>query len=135
MNKHEIFYWLSEGTALGITRDNALIPWDDDLDVSFMYTFRQKFIEKVLPELLMNGFTLDGFLNNNNFILLSRKNEKLDVDVVQKDAKYTTECNSLFPYLNNIWKKIYLNESFNIPGPEYLEFLYGKDWKTPRKDK
>ena len=34
MDKHNIVYHLEGGTLLGIIRDNALLPWDYDVDIS-----------------------------------------------------------------------------------------------------
>ena len=32
-NNKNIFYWIGQGTLLGITRDNKLIEWDHDIDI------------------------------------------------------------------------------------------------------
>jgi len=32
LNSIGVRYWLSQGTLLGVTRDNQLIPWDRDID-------------------------------------------------------------------------------------------------------
>ena len=31
-NKEKIFYWIGQGSLLGIIRDNKLIEWDHDID-------------------------------------------------------------------------------------------------------
>ena len=31
-NKEKIFYWIGQGSLLGIIRDNKLIDWDHDID-------------------------------------------------------------------------------------------------------
>ena len=49
MSQFKIPYWLSEGTALGAVRDNSFIEWDDDVDVSFMYSYRDAFLKNVFP--------------------------------------------------------------------------------------
>jgi len=144
MNENGIFYWLSEGTALGVIRENRILPWDDDVDVSFYYTYHDIFIKKALPLLRKNGFILSRVENKSNFISLSRKNEKIDIDIVQKgnncvapktkNTGYSTSCDELIPYLN-IKPITFLNTIFNVPGEEYLEYLYGKDWKTPKISK
>ena len=36
LDRCEITYWLEGGTLLGIRRENRLLPWDDDIDVSMM---------------------------------------------------------------------------------------------------
>jgi len=33
LNNKNIFYWIGQGTLLGITRDNKLIEWDHDIDI------------------------------------------------------------------------------------------------------
>ena len=32
LNKEKIFYWIGQGSLLGIIRDNKLIEWDHDID-------------------------------------------------------------------------------------------------------
>ena len=145
MNKHSIFYWLSEGTALGVIRENRILPWDDDVDVSFNYEYRDIFIKQALPSLLLNGFVVAEVRYGGNFIVLIRKNEKIDIDIVQKNGNctalrtintnYNNECNNLIPYLKGIHPVTFLNTNFNVPGVEYLEYLYGKTWKIPSKKK
>ena len=144
MKKHGIFYWLSEGTALGVVRDNSFIPWDDDVDISFKHHHKQTFYDNVLPELKDNGFVLGRIIHNDNFITVHRKNEKIDIDIVQengecmanntKNAGYSKKCNDLLKYLN-MNTVLFLDRSFNVPQEEYLEYLYGADWKTPKKSK
>jgi len=36
LEKENIHYWLEAGTLLGIVRENRLLPWDNDLDVSIL---------------------------------------------------------------------------------------------------
>ncbi len=144
LTKADIPFWLSEGTALGVVRDSKIIPWDDDLDISFMYNYREKFLE-LLPILEQNGFVLSLVLNNGNFLGFIKNNEKVDIDIVQKDgscnaaktknAGYTSKCNDILPYLNRMRKITFLGKEFNVPGDDYFEFLYGSDWKTPKRSK
>lgn len=34
LRRHEIDFWLDQGTLLGVVRDGALLPWDKDIDIS-----------------------------------------------------------------------------------------------------
>ena len=36
LNNHKIRYYLDFGTLIGAMRDNALIPWDNDIDISLI---------------------------------------------------------------------------------------------------
>ena len=46
--KHDINYWISDGTLIGAVRHGGFIPWDDDIDLSIMRDDYNKLIE-VLP--------------------------------------------------------------------------------------
>ena len=38
METASIPYWLEGGTLLGIIRENRLLPWDNDMDISMYKT-------------------------------------------------------------------------------------------------
>ena len=145
MNLHKIPFWLSEGTALGVVRNNSFISHDDDVDVSFMYNYREIFLKDVLPVLFLNNFVLGGSANHGNYIGLHRNGEKFDIDIVQQDGqcvanrtsntKFNTECNNLLKYLNNMRQIEFLGTTFKVPGDDYLEYLYSSSWKIPKKSK
>ena len=139
-----IEYWLSEGTALGAIRDGVIMPWDDDVDVSFMYKYKDVFIQKGIPKLSEAGFSIGYIVNKGNFFTFVRNGERMDIDIVQKDGycnaaktkntKFTDQCNDILPYLNDMEKINFLGREFTVPNEGYLEYLYG-DWKTPIKSK
>ncbi len=50
-DKHGVRYWLDFGTLLGIVRENRLLPWDTDMDMSIFAQDREKVRDIVLPEI------------------------------------------------------------------------------------
>ena len=51
-------YHLEGGTLLGIVRDNAILPWDDDLDISVPYEYESR-VRKALRFLYFDGWRID----------------------------------------------------------------------------
>jgi lipopolysaccharide cholinephosphotransferase len=45
LDKHDIYYWIDEGTLLGAVREKKLIEWDHDIDLAIWY----KDIDKLSP--------------------------------------------------------------------------------------
>jgi lipopolysaccharide cholinephosphotransferase len=144
LNESGIKFWLSEGTALGARRDGDFISHDDDLDLGIWYSDYNNFKYIILPLLKNKGFNLDFQSEDGTFIGLSRKHEKVDIDFTGKNIKCmscTTKrancknCNELLKYLKNMSKIKFLGNEYLCPDTDYLEYLYGPDWKTPRKEK
>jgi len=55
LEKHKIDYWLEGGTLLGVIRENRLLPWDNDLDISITERYYDQLIA-ILPELKKLGY-------------------------------------------------------------------------------
>lgn len=65
-NKHDIDYWITGGTLLGAVRHDGFIPWDDDVDITFMRKDYERFIEIIPKEIAKH----DYFKENAGLTLL-----------------------------------------------------------------
>ena len=52
---HKVDYWLEGGTLLGIRRENRLLPWDNDLDISLHEIQRPK-LKGLVKTLKTSGY-------------------------------------------------------------------------------
>jgi hypothetical protein len=68
LEKHQIPYWASGGTALGAVRHGGMIPWDDDIDIEIDTQDKQRLLD-LAPELADWGLTLVE--SNSNLRLFS----------------------------------------------------------------
>lgn len=156
--KHRVNYWLEGGTLLGIRRENRLLPWDNDLDISLHASETPK-LALLLKELKRRGFrirhrhfetTSDFFqkgdlrmikIRSRKFFGLLKGNVCLDVFVkytkaektyweIDKKTKYVPA--KFYASFKNIRFK---NKDYPIPEEtdDYLTYRYG-DWQTPVKD-
>ena len=156
--KHNIAYWLEGGTLLGIRRENRLLPWDDDLDISLHATEVSKF-NALIKELKNQGYrirkrhfstTSDYFEEGELRMIKIRKRRyfgllkgKVCLDVF---VKYTVTENTYWKIGNQIQHvpshfytsfktMVFRNKNYPIPEKtdDYLTYRYG-DWQTPVKN-
>ncbi|MBC8192086.1 MAG: LicD family protein [Candidatus Marinimicrobia bacterium] len=50
-------YWLEGGTQIGLVREQRLLPWDNDMDISMYDTHKSK-LWLIIPMLLLQGYRL-----------------------------------------------------------------------------
>lgn len=138
-NQNNIFFWLSEGTALGFKRNNDFIDYDDDLDLGMWYHDKEKLLN-CIPTLKSNGIYLSNVELNGSFYSFIYKNEKIDLDLHSPNHKcsgifFGSNCRDIIPYLKK-FDQININDLvYNLPKNSYFEKMYGKNWKIPIKKK
>lgn len=140
--KYGVKYYLSEGTALGLYRSGDLIDWDDDIDIGMEESQYNIFVKKCLPELISRGYYLTYYYHPsiNGYILGFNKDKQLiDIENVKVGekciSKYGKLCDELLPHIQKVTEKEWRGRKFPLPEESYYVYLYGKDWRTPKKTK
>jgi phosphorylcholine metabolism protein LicD len=151
LEEHKISYWLEGGTLLGIVRENRLLPWDNDMDISIKeenldrlvdalsklkYRVRYKEFEKDdLP--FKKGIKRIVKIRNSKFFFF-RGEVTLDIFIkFKKDEEYFWRVGSKKKSVPAVFYDALIPYPFNekeylVPKlyKEYLTYRYG-DWKTP----
>ena len=140
--KHGIKYYFSEGTALGIYRSGDLIDWDDDIDIGMEELQYNRFVEKCIPELVNRGYyLLYNYIPAINSHLLSflKNGQLIDIENVKVGKKCISKmgklCDELLTHIQKVTEKEWKGRKFPVPEESYYIYLYGKDWRIPKKTK
>jgi phosphorylcholine metabolism protein LicD len=54
LEKYDIPYWLEGGTLIGVIREDRLLPWDNDLDISIRYEDLDRLMQ-IMPKFFWRG--------------------------------------------------------------------------------
>lgn len=162
-NQEGIRYYVDAGTLLGIIRDDALIPWDDDLDLALDSIHLEKtqvvLEQQVLPALkTMTGTTwvAKQCINQTEFgavkkgalrsIKLKPFEDNSNLPMMDLFIKYINGETMDYclasrgirmpaEHIQRLEQKTFKGQPVNIPNKVelYLERYYG-DWSRPQRD-
>jgi len=157
LEKNHIRYWLDFGTLLGIYRDQSLIPWDNDADISIHSEDVHALLN--VQHQLPFKYRLSPRYNSSRWLpgkyrvfklkywyqkplrLVSRKELYIDIFVKYKVGDYFYWMGTGTPkrvkagYHDRLESIAWKNKAFSIPSntDQYLTELYG-NWKIPKRE-
>ena len=136
-----VVFVLSSGTCLGATRDNAFIPWDDDVDLITVIGLNG--VTEQSGEIAAAAFKDVGY-----YVQLTRGDNGISMSMMRDYFRLSLECFRIiddhilhFPRIRmplrffDPPKEIeFMGEKFLVPNPpeEYLRLKYGAEWKIPK---
>ncbi len=157
LDRYKVKYWLDFGTLLGIVRENRILPWDNDMDISIFPDDVDIMQKKVLPEIKKINYRvykreylkdddplkkgdMRAFKIRNNRLIFFRGYVTLDIFVLypKKDRYYWLEFGKVHSYPQKLLKQFSSIEfdckKYTIPKDydSYLTCHYG-NWKVPNK--
>ena len=142
LDELKVNYFLQSGILLGAIRDNDLIKWDWDIEIS---VFSDEFLSKI--DLIVDKLKKNQF----KIIKVNKKKDDSKIDFIGeypenvtgytiwswnyssiRDVYWRREFSLPSKFLTSFSKIDFLGRQFNCPINinEYLTFVYG-DWKKP----
>ena len=154
-DKHGFKYWASDGTLLGSVRDNGIIEYDDDIDISIL---KEDYMRLINDKKIHNDFNRSGLhllkpnvddskINTMRIVKVVTKNElndytknKIFIDIMPRE-KISNRYILSVKHARDMWPNSYFNDNelfplkknkfnnltINIPNNPipYLERVYG----------
>jgi hypothetical protein len=151
LNRCKIKFYLAEGTLLGAIRNRSFVPWDRDLDFFVMAADWKSLMRHKFKE---NGFKYKDakcpelYQDKSSGCRMRKRGIDMDISLnyyyPPEDCYLTLShrphsCNTYRPA--RFFQGNHFIDFFGVkvrilhPPEEYLQILFGKEWKIPREDK
>tara|TARA_B100000780_G_scaffold269934_1_gene229234 strand:- start:3338 stop:4063 length:726 start_codon:yes stop_codon:yes gene_type:complete len=83
LKDHNIDYWLTDGTLLGVVRENRILPWDPEIDFGLWKSEVSE--EKLITIFKKNGFEYIEFLPDMHCLVFLINDIYVDINLYTKD--------------------------------------------------
>jgi len=132
---YDVKFGIIYGTLLGAVREKDFIEHDEDTDTYILEKDRERLLA-LLFELRKSGFEVARY--ENSLLSLIRDGDYIDVYIFKKNIFNVYICNGYIvksKYMHKFSTVSFLEQRFNtLRYPiSFLENVYGKDWRVPKK--
>ena len=136
-----VVFLLSSGTCLGVVRDNAIIPWDDDLDIMSVIGengLTDAKVDAALAAFRERGYFIYAPEGEHRTFSMIKDYVRTGWDCYRNDRDYVLvypKTQIPLRLLADPKEIAFLGERFLVPNPpeEYLRLKYGEAWQTPKR--
>jgi len=142
LDQLNVVFLLGSGSCLGAVRDNAFIPWDDDVDlvsVIGLNGLTEELIDTTTATLRNKGYfvsEIEGTYCKTRTTMKNHLRMTLEFKHIIDGNAYAYPGIRLPVRLFTHPKTIeFLGEKFLVPNPpeEYLRLKYGAEWMVPKR--
>ncbi|MFC1953686.1 LicD family protein, partial [Chloroflexota bacterium] len=142
LDKLGVTFFLRKGTCLGVIRSKEFIPWDDDIDIGSVIgcnRLTEKTIEQVITALKEKDYlTQIDYTNYAIYVIALKSSIRVDwmvLRIINGDTFHWPGVRIPARFFTDTKEIDFIGEKFRVPNPaeEYLRFMYGPEWKIPRR--